>query len=44
MKATGIRMTRIQKETVLEKLPQLTGFFGDFGELGIGINRKVISC
>jgi hypothetical protein len=31
MKATGIRITRIQNEIVFETLPQLRGFLGGLG-------------
>src|SRR5215213_4742157 len=32
--ATGIRITRIQKESPFEKRPQLNGFFGEVGGIG----------
>src|SRR6185437_6470188 len=37
---TGMRMMRIQKDTVLENRPQLNSFFG-FGELVTGIYCKL---
>ena len=35
MNATGIRITRIQNESVLEKRPRLNGFFGGVGGIGL---------
>ena len=35
MNATGIRITRIQNESVFEKRPRLNGFFGGVGGIGL---------